>query len=350
VACAAGLYTHYYFALLPLTTGLMLVEERRRRPADLMPGLVANGAVALTALSLLPFLRADLQYQAAYPHEAPFNLVTVGYTYFSFLAGFTVGPSLRELHYLPTATSIRMVLPWALLIGLAFAVLSYAAWRCLRASADSRRAGIRLAALATIPVLAGGVLAQALGVGFRARYLIWVAVPLLLIVACGIASPWRPWLRAGGVLSFSVVWVTALMNRRTDPRHQNEDMHAVADYLRSHSRPSIPVFVMSHYMAFPATYYLGPRWNVCALPNLDTGAADVSGPVRVIYTRTSANSPFWFVYSRPFHSDPEGRLLGYLRDTGVIRPRVEFAGVALYEGRALPLGTPLAPLGCETRR
>jgi hypothetical protein len=104
---------------------------------------------------------------------------------------------------------------------------------------------------------------------------------------------------------------------------------------------------MSEYMAIPVAYYLGDGWNVCALPSVDGPAADPDGPLRVVRSIAPTDSAFWFVYTRPFHSDSAGRVPEAFTHAGLIDRRTEFAGVTLYAGRARRLTTPFAPRACE---
>lgn len=345
LACTAGVYTHYYFALLPLTAGLLLVIEKWRS-REMVPGLVAHAALAAAGLSLIPILRVDLAYQAGYPHDAPFNAVTLAYAYFSLIAGFNLGPSLRELHTLAPGAAIREVLPWALIAAGATSALAWFAWTELRRTPAGRRTALRLLVLVTVPVLIGGIMAEVAHVGFRVRYLAWVLVPLLLIAAIGACASRAIWPRiAAGALA--VVWVVALVNRRQIDRYWNEDAAALARFLHENGRPADPVFVMSDYMAIPVAYYLGSGWRVCPLPNVGTESGAALPPVRVMRTMTRADSGFWLVYSRPFHSDVSGRVPRALEDAGILSDSTQFAGITLYRGRAFPRTEQFSPLACQ---
>jgi hypothetical protein len=338
LACTAGLYTHYYFALLPLVAGCLLLLERRSW-SECRRGVLANAAFAAACLPAIALLREDLAYQAAYTIDAPFNILTMGYAYFSVIVGFAIGPSMPELHSLPALTAVRQMLPWVFAVGGALLVLGYAALMTL----GWRPVFIRLVVLSTIPVIIGGVLARLLGVGFRVRYLAWVAIPLLVLIGAGVASPRLRSLRLAAAGALLVVWGVSIVNRVRVERYWNEDVRALGTYLRAASTPSAPVFVTAKYMAVPVQYYLGPDWKVCALPNVGEEGTGTDGAQRVVYTITPATSAFWLVYTRPFHSDPAGQLPRDLTRAGLIRPRRAFAGITLYEGttnrpaRAMPL-------------
>lgn len=342
LACTAGLYTHYYFALLPLVAAGLLVFEKRTL-AKRTPGLLANAALALASLPAIGLLREDLAYQAGYALDAPFSIVTTGYAYFSIIAGFAVGPSLRELHSLSALTAVRLMLPWILAVAGALLVLGYCALVTLR----SRPAFARLVVFATAPVIIGGALAEILGVGFRVRYFAWIAIPLLTLIAAGLSAPRLRSLRLAAAGALLMVGSVSTVNRVRSERYWNEDVRALGMYLRSASTPSVPVFVMAKYMAVPVQHYLGADWTVCALPNFGDDGAGTDGALRVVNTITPPDSAFWLVYTRPFHSDPDRQLPRDLARSGPIRLRREFAGIALYEGTASRPARTMPPLDCR---
>jgi mannosyltransferase len=342
LACTAGFYTHYYFALLPMVAGGLLLLERRTW-GECKRGVLAHVAFAAASLPAIALLRDDLAYQAGYTIDAPFNVVTMGYAYFSLIAGYSIGPSLRELHSLPAHTAGRLMLPWALAAGGSVLVLGYAALKTL----GWRPAFIRLVALVIVPVIVGGALAVLVGVGFRVRYFAWIAIPLLALIGAGVASARLRSIRllAAGVLF--VLWNVSIVNRVRVERYWNEDVRALGTYLRSASTPSVPVFVTAKYMTVPVQRYLGANWTVCALPNVGEDGVGTDGTLRVVYTITPPHSAFWLVYTRPFHSDPDGLLPRDLGSGGLIRPRRDFAGITLYEGTANRPARTLPPLACR---
>jgi uncharacterized membrane protein len=187
-ACVAGAYTHYYFAilLLMMTAALML---RRRSRACSRGDLAALAAIAVLSLPCLWLLRGDLGRQMGYPTQSPFSVAAIGYTYFSFMSGFTLGPSLRELHSFSTGQAVVSVLPWVTVIGLAAAPLGYAGWLALK----RRHCIAPIMMLLVCPVLIVGLLAGFANVGYKVRYVIWVAIPLVLWLSAGLARPASRW-------------------------------------------------------------------------------------------------------------------------------------------------------------
>ena len=342
LASAAGVYSHYFFALLPLVAGLLLLFERRTW-AECARGVWANVALAAACVPSIGLLREDMAYQTSYLLEAPFSIVTVGYAYFSMIAGFAIGPSLRELHSLPASAAVRVVLPWVLAVGGAMLLLIYAAVT----ASSARRAVTRLAVLAIAPIAIGGALAAIVGVGLRVRYFAWVAIPMIVVISIGLATTRFRIARLVAAATLLAVCAISTGNRVRLARYWNEDVRALGEYLRSASAPSVPVFVSAKYMAVPVQHYLGAGWTVCALPNADEDGTDSEGALRVMATVTPPDSAFWLVYTRPFHSDPDGQLPRDLARAGLIGPRRDFAGITLYEGTANRLTRTMPPLSCR---
>ena len=269
-----------------------------------------------------------MAYQASYLLDAPFSIVTVGYAYFSMIAGFAIGPSLRELHSLPSSAAVRIMLPWALAVGGAMLVLglcsrdgtrcaqSHHAPRCAHHRTDRDRRS---------------------ACSHRGRWLSRTVLRLgrdsdIVLISIGLASAKFRIARLVAAAALLAVCAISTGNRVRLARYWNEDARALGDYLRSASAPSVPVFVTAKYMAVPVRHYLGAEWTVCALPNAAEDGTGAEGAPRVVKTVTPRDSAFWLVYSRPFHSNPEGRLPRDLTKPGLLRSRRELAGIILYHG------------------
>ena len=327
VAAVLAAYTHYYSALLVATLLVSVAIEARSR-GDLRRLLGPHVLIAVLALPALVLLRGDLGLQQSVDLVRPsINLVSVGYAGFTFLAGFTLGASLRELHWIPAGQAVREALPWVLILGSATVYLGAAALldRTRRAWA------LRLSLLVLLPVAATAVLGVWLGVGFRVRYVIWCAAPLLALLALGAARRLdRPagWLAVGALCVAAGV---AIVNRQVLPRHMNEDMRGAAGLLTSESTSATPVFVVAAYMAPPLRFYLdrlGDRRGLRPVYRYEW-EHDTIPPMHSIRA-TAGSEPFWLVYSRAFDGDPKGVLLDSLSAEAGLTRRAVLPGVDLY--------------------
>ena len=323
-----GLYTHYYFALLILTLLFTVLWETRSRSRERRT-LVAHFAIGALAVPCVLLLRADFSHQQGYTLVRPsIDLAALGYAEFTLLAGFGIGPSVRELHTLGATEAIRQFLPWILALGTSALYLVNLALR----EPARRLWTLRLALLVTLPVGICAALGAALGFGFRVRYIAWCAAPLLLLLGLGAARrprAWQTWVSLGLVVAVSAV---STVNRWTVPRYRNEDARGAASYLTSVSTAETPIFVIAGYMAGPLRHYIGETRQVYPLkgPDISGGLSPVLAAIR---ERVSAGRPFWLVYSRSFDGDVDGRLLRALQVPAGLTRRATLAGIEIFEAK-----------------
>ncbi len=326
LAGAFGLCIHYYFALF--IAGLVAIDLLEPGvPGRVRRTVRRHWPVALAGLALLPLLIPDIQAQASFAMlERPLDLSALFYTLFTWLAGFSLGPSLRELHTISSREAIREVLWWAVPIGLA---AGYLLLRGLRDPAQ-RRTWLALALVAGLPLLICAVLGGVLGLSYRPRYVAWGAVPVLLLLATGAMRAGRGGMVAVGMLA--AISLVAHVNRHTGERYINEDARGLAREIERQVEPGEPVFVVSGYMGEPLEHYLNPRW-----PLHPFGLAETTpNPAPALGEMRRAVEPgrrFWLVYSRAFDGDPRGRILDSLSTAAGLRVRSAVPGMELYEGR-----------------
>ena len=199
------MYVHYYFIVVALVGGLLILHERRSRQA-LGRATTAHSLMALLCLPLFWLIQSDLNLQAGpeYFSQPRFSLPALGYTYVSMVTGYTLGPSLRELHTMTVAEALAGFLPWLALMTPAVAILCYHGYRVL-----DRPAAYRLVLLTTAPVLITGILGLVAGVGYNVRYVSWVAIAAAILLAAG-ATRWRRWPVAVALATLLGVFGTAL--------------------------------------------------------------------------------------------------------------------------------------------
>ncbi len=337
-----GLLTHYYFALL-VTASALVVLLRRKEIQSLRVALGAFAAVGITALLLLPFLRADLAFQVGIRAPRPMNASAIGYTLFSFLSGFSLGPSRTELAQLSAVEAARQVLPWVLVLA---PPLMWLTGRGLRRLHHERWLG-PIVLLMTVPFVLAGVMGVLLDVTYNPRFLLWCAIPLAVTVAAGVpntgmfryaSNPFGQRLAYGALAILLITQMFALHNRHTLARYQNEDVRGAMAFVEQHSSGGPSVFVVSDYMTSPLGYYASSRTSLVELPepgvfsNVVRSDADVDLALQTIRSNTNGESPFWLVYSRPFHGDPEGMLLQALEERTGLKHEGSFSGVDVYLG------------------
>jgi hypothetical protein len=366
ISAALAVNTHYYAALLVALLALVLVFYRPHW-AQMRHGLIAFIALGICSAPAIGLLPGDVAYQSeGFAAKAPL-LATLGHTAYAFFAGFSLGPSLSELHMLSLPDAAALAAPWVAAFALVGIWLLAYGWQELRRRPFGR--SIVFLAVASAPII--GIAGEMAGVGPKVRYWSWILMPLLVWLAAGAARGWRGRGRWPTRIAFAVLvglQLFAIWNSHVIPKYSIEDIRSTAAYLESHADADDPIFVVADYMAPPLRYYLnGPGTLKNWLPHVDTAASsqysaresgssphkwlvhprteqDVRGTapfddaairewLGAVRSLAADDGRFWLVYSRPFHGDRDGKLLTLLQEGNRVVLDHEFAGVKLYRGQ-----------------
>lgn len=371
VASVLGCYTHYYFAIYLAVAFVTVpligrparlsgangsdesVSKRRRMLADLRAAFVPFAMVALLALPALCLLPGDFKFQAELREPRPPSPLTLGFTYLCFFTGATLGPSLAELHQLSGREAVVEIAPWmsAILIALAAIVIlprwRSTHWRAPGTDLGTLRARRALLILAFLPTLLIGLAGWSCGITYNIRFTGWCLFPVLLWIASYFDSeliPWRgsprgvPSAMWCGLACLAAVGLCGLEQRHFSPRHMNEDLAAVVEYLTAHGPAADPVYVTSWYMGNPLRFHLsnshssGPTDNpIIPLPDAEQSKAFPEEALAVL-REARAKGKYWLVYTRAFHGDPQGELLRRGLAEGLFHERHRVAGAVIYAG------------------
>jgi hypothetical protein len=328
LSAVVGLYIHYFFTLVVaglLAATLLFPSIRSRLGSVVRIHLV----IALAAIPWLWLLLPDLRLQSGYiaPHVS-LDLKALGYTLVTFLFGFSVGPSLRDLHVSQSGDMLLRALPWGLVAVAICALLARPLWR----DPGSRRWALQLGLIMVVPIAACGVAAATLDLGFRVRYVAWGATLLLVLLSAAMVRGWGdPAAKVAAALLVGLSLVS-LVNRHWSERYHNEDARSAASYLATRVPDSGFVFVTSGYMTGTVDHYLSDGPRLQGLPNLPPDGPPSKG-LDAIRKNVREGARFWLLYSRPWDGDPGGRLREELRRLAGLRLVMAWPGMELYEGR-----------------
>jgi hypothetical protein len=328
IVSLAGVYTHYYFGLLIALAGITFLASWPRRP-QLTTGLAAFTVIGLGCVPALVLLQGDLDQPWGYARTSEFSSAGLAYTYFSYLSGYALGPSGRDLHTMSGRDAALAAAPWAASLGTATLVLLAQATAAFPYE-QRRRWAVWFLLLGLAPAIVIGVLSHFASFGYNVRHTAWAAVPLWGMIAHG-AAHGRPRRLACTMAAVLVIgMVAANYHRAFTTSHQNEDVRGAAAFLVS--RQPRPTFVISGYMAAPLERYLPSDWPVQALPDVASDPGASAQAIATVRDALSADGDFWLVYTRPFHADPRGEALARMKAAFNMEPSAEFAGVQLYRG------------------
>jgi 4-amino-4-deoxy-L-arabinose transferase-like glycosyltransferase len=273
-----------------------------------------------------PVLPGDLEAAERLRGDTTVRAEAIPYALYCYSVGFTLGPSLRELHEDASVAAIirRHAAPvaWSALLFGALACAGLAA--AGRGAAHGRsRARIEPLLYVFLPLLATLALNWQNAKAFNVRYVL-VGLPMYLaLVAAGIAGLGRPrWLSPAAGLAVLATLGISLQNYYGDPRYAKEDVRAATRAVESRLAPGECIFaptvwqIVGHYRRTDApvhyVYRDPPHLMERQLAEMDAACAGV-----------------WYVRARPWVDDADGAVLAALESRYRRGETLEFPGVSV---------------------
>ncbi len=247
----------------------------------------------------------------------------VPYAFYAFSVGFTMGPSLRDMH---THTTLSSVLgdywPWIVWVGLLFGIVSVVGfWGLVKSNRPWKQVALYL----VLPFLFVLALCWQNAKAFNVRYVLVSLPAYLCVVAYGLQSMGSVWRRVFTVLVFGTLFVS-LGNYYFNGRYAKEDVRGAARYLDEHAKKNDCILVPTVTGVF--RYYFegaSPLYTIWAPPGTPRSRIDKQLDKIAAECRT-----VWYVNAREWVHDPDG----YVSDVLDSRYRVtqeidDFDGVSL---------------------
>jgi len=250
-----------------------------------------------------------------------FTPAALPYAFFAMSYGYSLGPSMRELHVESPARAFARNAPLVVPAGLAMAAACLLGLRRLWRT----RRGLELAlAVAVVPLAGAVALALANVKPFNPRYAS-VALPVLVVVAgCGITSLRRRWasLLCVVIVLFCMV---SLGNYFFRGDYRREDVRSAAAFIEEAERPGDIVLAPVVGELFQL-YFEGDAEVFLIYPGQAASDALVAERIE---DRIPGHDRLWFVESRLWATDPERRIPSYLTERFSVIEERRFDGVRL---------------------
>jgi hypothetical protein len=302
-----AIYTHYYAAFILLFQILFLVVYRqhyRSRWPRLICWLIVMGALVFPIIFLMFPGGRYAMVCAEGAGRNPLRLFSIPYAFFTFSLGFSYGPSVAELHRSTTWATVRPYLFQLLPAGILFLTLSIMGLRSLR----KQRAHLVFVVLyLTIPI-AGACLVSLLmpQLSFNVRYVSMVLPAYGLILTRGLLFSSRKLLRWGLTLLVLVFVIFSISNYYTAENYAKEN-YRLAVQIITEGATKGDVILATHLRPIKY-YYRGylPIHNLLWSPTFHR---------KMIDSRLRPYKRAWVVMGRSWITDPEGKMLDYLRST-----------------------------------
>lgn len=263
-----------------------------------------------------------------FPFTADFNevrLAVIPYTFFAFSAGFSLGPSPREIYADRTLASLMPYAPVLVLLGAFYGGLLLYGLFVLR---GERESWLLFSLWVSVPILGVFGIAALLNIYYDVRYVAMTFPAYILCLAAGIAAMEK---RGAQMLFFGAVLAVhgvALANYYFDPRYAREDTRAAARYLESAAGAQDVVLVVGTASSLPH-YYKGN------LPLVDFRSLQpAEQPLKEKLGNLSAGRDrIWLVQIRPWQVDRSGIIKAELDRTYPVADQQQFSGLDIYSYR-----------------
>jgi hypothetical protein len=345
----AGLGTSLVLAALSSFSAALLIVALAvvalfRRPLErrfLFPCLATLGAACLAFVPWFVdwFVRLDAQRlfvsappPMAMPLREASGLPALGlpWAFWTFSFGYTLGPSLLELHLERSAAALVRHAPVLTLGALAVGsgiVLG------LRAAVARGRGTCALGVLA-IPIALVVFLAVREVKTFHPRYLVACFPVLLAVLAAGWSLPGKL-ARGSGLVALGLA-ALSLANLYFVAAYAKEDSRGAARLVREREEPGDAVVVIYSFRPFEH-YFAGEGGGTARLHNVHKRFLATDDQIRVhVADARKGSRRVWLVLSRWWDVAPEERILGIFEETLDEKRRWEMHGVKvlLFEGSA----------------
>jgi hypothetical protein len=265
-----------------------------------------------------PVLPGEIDVNERLRGETTVRMASIPYAAYAYSVGFTLGPSLRELHEdAGFASVVRRHAATVTWVGVVFGALLAAG--CI---GGARRFGwapiVELCAFVAIPLAATIALNWQNAKAFNVRYVLVGLPAFLALVALGIEALGRVRITAAAVL---ITCALSLENYYFDPAYAKEDVRRALRAVEERSRPGECLFaptvwqIVAHYQRKDAPLHYVYR---------DVDAV-MERQMRGVFESCAS---LWYLRARPWVDDFDGRVLGGLESHYRAEETLEFPGVS----------------------
>jgi 4-amino-4-deoxy-L-arabinose transferase-like glycosyltransferase len=327
--CFAGLASNFSFVFLLLAFGAtVLIVAPPRRPRDwLLWSLALAGGVLLAAPWLLKAagiwevgrMIPGTSTGESLRGETTFNLWALPFTGFSLFYGFSLGPSLADLH---GADRLAVVKAHAPLIGLG-AVVAATALAAGAGRLSRRRWTILLWIL--VPLLGVSLLAWRNIKPFNVRYTVAALPWLLALTAAGLGrlpGRWRVW----SSLALCALFAVSLGGFYLDGQYAKADLRGAVDAIAAAPEAERPILVP--VVGPVVRYYWQDRTPVFGCWD-EPVIRDAAMADQLVARQLAGQASAWVVWARSWDLDPRHLLPGALERAGNLERLYEGPGVAV---------------------
>jgi mannosyltransferase len=319
VVSAAGMYTHVFMGFTLAAHFLWIIMYYRRH---VLPLITTGFAVALIFFPWILFLpwvtgfarnvsAHGLAIGLASDGRAGFTWATVPYTLFTYGAGFSLGPSVAELHADKSIESILTFLPSIAVVMSVFVVLlSIGVWKINKCFGV--REGMFCFLGLLIPLVGTAIYSLTPRATFNVRYTV-IAFPffcLLIGTALTFLNRANKSFQTLAVLAVTGISAGSIYNHFTNPRYAKEDIRSAVAFWRHKAGNEALLAVGSIY---PAQRYVGNS-DAKRLFLIGTNSDEIVPRIERIFLKENTSSAY-VVVARDWDKSSETAIRNALSGT-----------------------------------
>lgn len=333
-----GLASNTSFLFLLVAFGLtVLFVARPRRPRDwaLWAGGLGGGVVLampwlLTAAGIWELGRVlpGAETGESLRGETTFTFWALPFSAQAFFYGFSLGPSLLELHGSDRLDVVRQHLPLLLLGGFV------AAGAVVAGLVRLHRRHWFLTLWIAVPLVLVVLLAWRNIKPFNVRYLAAAFPWILVLAASGIAGAGR-WARLVLGSGLSLLFLVSLAGHYHDDRYAKEDVRGAVAAIEASAQPERPILVPA---VGPVVHHYWKGASQVIGMYTDPVIRDAAMAEAAVQRRLAGHDEVWVVWGRSWVRDPYGLLPAALARHGSLERIHTGPGVAVDLWRRLPEG------------
>lgn len=318
VLTVLDLYT-FVLSFVVVASQAISGSQLSRRPgvADVARWMTMQLGILVGAAPLVAMILSHPDAVTGSPR--PSTLAELPYTLFAFAAGFSLGPTLGELHTVTSVVRIVVENPSVVIVFAVFLPLLLVGMR--RVSRDRDAAAVLFPWLIGPPVLVF-LLGLATDVTYQVRYTLAALPAFALLVAAGLCALPRAGLRFAACGAVVACVAVALANHYWSPRYAKEDVRAAVAHAIGNA-PGAPIVIIGQ--VWVAVWFYAKETPIVELGICDHPSEPYAG-----HAAGLAEAPvLWVVVSRDWNGRA-GPCRARLLETHVVAEQRRYPGVELW--------------------
>ncbi len=326
-----ALFTHMASALFVAGQAMFIlityVRHRRALAAWIGVFMLVGAAFAPWMLAFLADNTTDGVNIAVGYQGRQTSILDPAYAFYTLSVGYSLGPSVAELHVLSPRKAVLMHWPAIVIPGIVFGILAIMGIR--RAAKSNPGARMMLLTLLGVPTVLAAIGSQMPGLPLNPRYMLPVVIPYWVLLALGIQACSARRVVSLSAAAAALITGLSLYNHYYEPTYMKQDMRSAAGIVNQQAREGDLVIISSIEMGGPFIYYY-KRSDVpfVGYPP-DQSMVDPSKLGADIRKLVAGRKRAWLVLGRTWSSDPSGLIRRHFDSLSSPAVRRHYQGVTV---------------------